>query len=209
MDFVGAIKNGFRNYANAAGRATRSEFWYWTLFSFLVAAAGAVIDMAIFGVENENGLFGPLLSLALLIPDVAVSIWRLHDLDRKWAWLLINFTGIGAIVLLVWFCMKGTSGPNRFGPDPLARPDHIRSSRLALPLNIFALSSSHSGTFFIHSTPGGLTTNGQSTANRMRSTPISCTQHISAGLEKIAAGGDPEVVAEDIAEADRLLAPGR
>ena len=122
MDFVGAIKNGFRNYANAAGRATRSEFWYWTLFSFLVAAAGAVIDMAIFGAEKETGLFGPLLSLALLIPDVAVSIRRLHDLDRKWAWLLIYFTGIGAIVLLVWFCMKGTSGPNRFGPDPLAHP---------------------------------------------------------------------------------------
>ena len=122
MDFVGAIKNGFRNYANAAGRATRSEFWYWTLFSFLVAAAGAVIDLAIVGAEKETGLFGPLLSLALLIPDVAVSIRRLHDLDRKWAWLLINFTGIGAIVLLVWFCMQGTRGPNRFGPDPLARP---------------------------------------------------------------------------------------
>lgn len=120
MDFVGAIKNGFRNYANAAGRATRSEFWYWTLFSFLVTAAGAVIDMALFGVENETGLLRPLLSLALLIPDVAVSIRRLHDLDRKWPWLLISFTGIGAIVLLVWFCMKGTTGPNRFGPDPLA-----------------------------------------------------------------------------------------
>ena len=122
MDFVGAIKNGFRNYANAAGRATRSVFWYWTLFSFLVATAGAVIDMAIFGAAKETALFGPLLSLALLIPDVAVSIRRLHDLDRKWAWLLINFTGIGAIVLLVWFCMQGTRGPNRFGPDPLARP---------------------------------------------------------------------------------------
>src|SRR5689334_22380504 len=66
-----------------------------------------------------------------------------------------------------------------------ASDDYSRSSRLALPLNIFALSSSHSGTVFIHSTPGGLTTNGQSTANRMRSTPISWTQHISAGLEKL------------------------
>ena len=62
---------------------------------------------------------------------------------------------------------------------------YIRSNRLALPLRIFALSSSHSGTVSIHSTPGGLATNGQSTANRMRSTPISCTQHISAGLEKL------------------------
>src|SRR3954464_355412 len=64
-----------------------------------------------------------------------------------------------------------------------AAGDYIRSRRLALPLNIFALSSSHNGTVFIHSTPGGLTTNGQSTANRMRSTPISWTQHISAGFE--------------------------
>src|SRR3954464_6488435 len=66
-----------------------------------------------------------------------------------------------------------------------AAGDYIRSNRLALPLKIFALSSSHSGTVFIQSTPGGLTTNGQSTANRMRSTPISWTQHISAGLEKL------------------------
>src|SRR3954464_10968060 len=70
---------------------------------------------------------------------------------------------------------------------------YILSSRLALPLKIFALSSSQSGTVFIHSTPGGLTTNGQSTANRMRSTPISCTQHISAGLEKL-----PEVVIQKL-----------
>src|SRR5262245_41682473 len=50
---------------------------------------------------------------------------------------------------------------------------YIRSSRLVFPLRIFALSSSHSGTVSIHCTPGGLATNGQSTANRMRSTPIS------------------------------------
>src|SRR4029079_17207041 len=62
---------------------------------------------------------------------------------------------------------------------------YILNSRLALPLNIFALSSSQSGTVFIQSTPGGLGTNGQSTAKRMRSAPSSCTQHSSAGLEKL------------------------
>jgi hypothetical protein len=50
---------------------------------------------------------------------VAVTIRRLHDLDRKWQWFLIVFTGIGAIVLLVWFCLRGTIGPNRYGDDPL------------------------------------------------------------------------------------------
>src|SRR5262245_59926383 len=76
--------------------------------------------------------------------------------------------------------------PARPGGRPRrSRPGQSFSSRFALPLRIFALSSSHSGTVFIHSTPGGLTTNGQSMANRIRSTPISCTQHISAGLEKL------------------------
>jgi len=61
---------------------------------------------------------------------------------------------------------------------------HNRNNRLALPLSILILSSSHRGTLLIHSTAGGLGTNGQSTANRMRSMPSSITQHRSAGLEK-------------------------
>jgi uncharacterized membrane protein YhaH (DUF805 family) len=119
MDFAGAIKNGFRNYATANGRASRSEFWYWVLFSTLVSVAGALIDMAIFGADSSRELFSPIASVALLVPDIAVSIRRLHDLDRKWPWLLLYITGIGAIFLLVWFCFKGTTGPNRFGDDPL------------------------------------------------------------------------------------------
>ena len=119
MDFAGAIRNGFRNYASAGGRATRSEFWYWMLFAFLVSAAGSIVDSGLFGVDSERELFGPLLSLALLVPSVAVMIRRLHDLDRTWPWLLLWFTGIGIIVLLVWFCRPGTIGPNRFGGDPL------------------------------------------------------------------------------------------
>src|SRR5262249_44047313 len=113
MGFVEAIKNGFRNYARATGRASRSEYWYWVLFSILVSIAGGLIDMAIFGADSTTGVVGPLLGLALIVPDVSVTIRRLHDLDRKWPWLLIWITGIGAIVLLVWFCLKGTTGPNR------------------------------------------------------------------------------------------------
>ena len=118
MNFVDAIKSGFRNYAMASGRAARSEFWYWTLFSCLAGGAGTIVDVAILGPDGA-GLLGPIISLSLLVPGVAVSIRRLHDLDRKWPWLLIYFTIIGAVVLLVWFCMRGTDGPNRFGPDPL------------------------------------------------------------------------------------------
>src|ERR1700676_4236826 len=62
---------------------------------------------------------------------------------------------------------------------------YIRSKRFALPLRILTLSSSHNGTDCIHLVAGSLATNGQSTANMMRSTPISCTQHMSAGSEKL------------------------
>jgi uncharacterized membrane protein YhaH (DUF805 family) len=51
---------------------------------------------------------------------LAVSARRLHDLDRTAWWLLLLLTGIGIILLIIWYCMRGTSGPNRFGPDPLA-----------------------------------------------------------------------------------------
>src|SRR5271155_307577 len=65
------------------------------------------------------------------------------------------------------------------------KQNQIFNSRLALPDRIFALSSSQSGTLSIQSVAGGLATNGQSTANRIWSTPISMTQHSSAGLEKL------------------------
>jgi uncharacterized membrane protein YhaH (DUF805 family) len=118
MDFVSAIKSGFSKYATFSGRASRSEYWFWILFAFLVIGAGGIVDEALLP-NVESGLLAPLIALALLLPNIAVAVRRLQDLDRSGWWLLIYFTGIGAIVLLVWFCMKGTTGSNRFGADPL------------------------------------------------------------------------------------------
>ena len=115
MNFGEAIKSGFGNYVTFSGRAARSEFWYWTLFSALADLGGGIIDGAL-----GTGLIGVVISLALLLPGVAVSVRRLHDLDRTGWWALIAFTGIGIILLIVWDCMKGTTGSNRFGADPLA-----------------------------------------------------------------------------------------
>jgi uncharacterized membrane protein YhaH (DUF805 family) len=119
MNFTQAISSGFNNYVNFSGRAARSEFWYWALFAALASLAGELIDLALF----TSSTFTPvqtLVNLALFLPGLAVSVRRLHDLDRTGWWLLLIFTVIGIIVLLVWDCMRGTVGPNRFGPDPLA-----------------------------------------------------------------------------------------
>jgi uncharacterized membrane protein YhaH (DUF805 family) len=114
MNFVDAIKSGFSNYVTFSGRAARSEFWFWTLFSFLANLMAAIVD-GVLGL----GFVGLVVLLALLLPGIAVSARRLHDLDRTGWWLLIAFTCIGIILLIVWDCMKGTTGSNRFGADPL------------------------------------------------------------------------------------------
>jgi uncharacterized membrane protein YhaH (DUF805 family) len=116
MGFVDAIKSGFGKYVTFSGRAARSEFWYWALFSILANLVAGILD----GILGGIGLIGLIVSLALLLPGIAVSVRRLHDLDRTGWWLLIAFTGVGIILLLVWDCMKGTTGPNSHGADPLA-----------------------------------------------------------------------------------------
>jgi uncharacterized membrane protein YhaH (DUF805 family) len=119
MNFGQAISSGFKKYVDFTGRAPRSEFWFWTLFAVLASIAGGAIDFVVF----PDVLASPVQSivgLVLLLPGIAVSVRRLHDLDRTGWWFLLTFTVIGLIVLIVWYCMRGTPGPNRFGPDPLA-----------------------------------------------------------------------------------------
>ncbi|MFY9892881.1 MAG: DUF805 domain-containing protein [Xanthobacteraceae bacterium] len=116
MNFGQAISSGFSNYVNFSDRAIRSEYWYWVLFVCLAEVVTSIIDYAI-GFQVTTGLFG----LAVILPGLAVSVRRLHDLDRTGWWLLLGFIPlIGSIILIVWFCTRGTPGPNRFGPDPLA-----------------------------------------------------------------------------------------
>jgi uncharacterized membrane protein YhaH (DUF805 family) len=115
MGFVDAIKSGFSNYVNFSGRASRSEYWFWILFYIIVLVVASVLD----GVLG-TGLFAPIASLGLFLPGLAVSVRRLHDLDKSGWFILIGLIPlVGFIILIVWYCTKGTPGPNRFGPDPL------------------------------------------------------------------------------------------
>jgi uncharacterized membrane protein YhaH (DUF805 family) len=119
MTFTQAIASGFQNYVNFNGRAARSEFWYWFLFTVLVSIAAGLGDGVLFP-DTDVSPVSSLAGLALFLPGLAVSIRRLHDLDRSgWWYLLIFIPLIGLIVLLIWNCTRGTVGPNRFGPDPL------------------------------------------------------------------------------------------
>ena len=116
-----------RRYAEFSGRSQRKEYWMYTLFLFIVSIVIGIIE-GILGINTMiGGVYGPLtvlLLLGTLVPSIAVGIRRLHDTDRSGWWLLIALVPlIGAIVLLVFYVSDGTSGSNRFGPDPKGQVD--------------------------------------------------------------------------------------
>jgi uncharacterized membrane protein YhaH (DUF805 family) len=127
MGFVDAIKSGFRNRINFSGRATRSEFWFWGLFVVLYSVV-LMVGLLLLNLPVEDAL-NPFIVVCLLIliavvPGVALTARRLHDLGRSgWAGLVLVVPFLGQVIFLVWTCTRGTHGPNRFGSDPLeARP---------------------------------------------------------------------------------------
>lgn len=116
MTFPQAIASVFSNYVNFSGRASRPEYWWFFLFMVLVSIVAAIIDAALFGSKNGFGPTSIVLTLATLLPGLAVGIRRLHDIDRTGWWTLIALVPIvGIILLIVWACQEGTRGENRFG----------------------------------------------------------------------------------------------
>jgi len=106
-----AVRRGIDGYVKFDGRATRPEFWWWVLAVLIVDIVVGVID-AIIGIN----ILGFLVGLALLLPNIAVSIRRLHDTNRSGWWLLLALTFIGIIVLIIFYVQEGTRGPNNHGP---------------------------------------------------------------------------------------------
>ena len=120
--FSSAVSICFSKYATFSGRAPRSEFWYFALFSLIVGIAAVIGDIAIsISAQTPVRIVDPIVDLVLLLPTLSVQVRRLHDLDRTgWCWWFGLLPVIGWIVILVWDCTRGTAGSNRFGPDPLA-----------------------------------------------------------------------------------------
>jgi len=110
-----------KKYAVFGGRSRRKEYWYFVLFSLIVSLVLSAIDalLGTFSSSTNVGLLGGIYGLAIIIPSIAVSVRRLHDIDRTGWWVLISLVPvIGTIVLLVFAALEGTPGENRFGPNP-------------------------------------------------------------------------------------------
>lgn len=102
--FVDAIKICFNKYADFNGCASRPEFWWWILFTFIATA--------VFG--SISARLSSAFSLVTLLPGIAVTARRLHDTDRSgWLQLLWLIPIVGWILLIIWCAEEGK--PNRYG----------------------------------------------------------------------------------------------
>ena len=116
MTFEQAVRSCYSNYVTFSGRAARSEYWFFVLFQCVITIFCWVLIP--FGLGRA--LLG-LFALANFLPAISVTVRRLHDTDRSGWWYWIALVPlVGAILLLIWFCTRGTYGTNRFGPDPLS-----------------------------------------------------------------------------------------
>lgn len=135
MGFGQAISSGFSHYVDWKGRAGRSEFWYWILFTILAAIAAGVVDsllgLRVFSeqdgfigiVYSSIGWVASLTSLILFLPTISMEVRRLHDTGRTgwWWWLhlLDPLCGLGTIILIIAFYIQSSQpGDNQYGPPP-------------------------------------------------------------------------------------------
>ena len=129
-----------KRYSQFSGRSRRKEFWSFVLLCIVVSIVANTID----GILGMSGLIGGfyapvalLAALALVIPQWAVGIRRLHDTDRSGWWMLLllvpgvatllifasglwmlSLLNLVVLVLLYFFVLDGTRGANQYGADP-------------------------------------------------------------------------------------------
>jgi uncharacterized membrane protein YhaH (DUF805 family) len=104
------------------GRAGRREYWLFFLVYLVQIVVAMVIDNTVLAAVTPEGGVGivyVLVALANLVTALSVGFRRLHDTNRSAWWLLIGLIPlIGGVVLIVFYVLPGTPGPNRFGPQP-------------------------------------------------------------------------------------------
>ena len=112
MTFGQSVKTCFGKYATFSGRASRSEYWWFCLFNFIIGLLLGWIPV-----------LGWIISIALFLPGLAVAARCLHDISRivlTWLWLLLP--SVGAIILIVFY-LGASQGDNQYGPAPVCNTE--------------------------------------------------------------------------------------
>ena len=110
-----------KQYADFKGRARRQEYWMFVLFNILFGFAAGIVD-SILGTSDPQtggGVIAGLYALVMLVPGIAVTVRRLHDIGKSgWFVLVVFIPLIGVIWLIVMAVTEGNPGDNEYGTDP-------------------------------------------------------------------------------------------
>jgi uncharacterized membrane protein YhaH (DUF805 family) len=140
MGFTEAVRTVLKQkYATFSGRASRSEYWWFILFYMLVLFAMAFVAGVAGAFSNQGGVsalatvflvIGGLFILAIILPLISLQVRRFHDRNLSGWWYLalvvlglVPYIGfVASLAIFVINLLRGTDGPNKFGPDPF-RPE--------------------------------------------------------------------------------------
>lgn len=118
VPFGEAIQRAFNKYCCFSGRASRSEFWWWILFTIILSWVINGVFMLFTSLETTQIIAG-IVNLIILLPTLGLWFRRLHDIGKSgWWWLLCFIPLIGIIILIVWFCKDSEPMDNQYGPVP-------------------------------------------------------------------------------------------
>ncbi len=106
-------------YAEFKGRADRKEFWYYVLVLIVINVAFSILTNILGGVAFLRWVIlviQALVSLALIVPGLAIGVRRMHDIGKGGGWIFINLVPIiGTLWFLFLTIKEGEKGENRFG----------------------------------------------------------------------------------------------
>ncbi|WP_067574969.1 DUF805 domain-containing protein [Nocardia acidivorans] len=132
MGLRAALKSALAQYVSFDGRASRSEFWWFTLFYYGLFFAAGILSKALSGIGSSLvATFGAVVLFSLFLPSVSVRVRRLHDAGYSgWYLLVALLPFLGGLILLGLSLQDGIPGPNPYGPDPKSRPAIDYRSRI-------------------------------------------------------------------------------
>jgi uncharacterized membrane protein YhaH (DUF805 family) len=112
VGFGQAVKGAMTNIVTLRGRASRSAFWW---FALLQVIAYVVVGLISDASRPAGIVLDIVIGIPLVIAGISLSVRRLHDTDRRgWWWWIGLVPFVGGIILLVFYLLRGTPGPNRF-----------------------------------------------------------------------------------------------
>ncbi|SUO97649.1 DUF805 domain-containing protein [Suttonella ornithocola] len=109
-----------KKYATFSGRAQRKELWFFFLFYIIIVIVLTILDIftGLYDPQTGSGILSGIFQLAMFLPSLAVQVRRLHDIGKNGWWWLIALTGIGAFVLIYFYCLGSEKGANQYGANP-------------------------------------------------------------------------------------------